>query len=265
MSKPSIEVVPIPAFQDNYIWLISKPGVKQTAVVDPGDAQPVKEYLAKKQLELAAILITHHHGDHTGGIKDLTESFPQAVVYGPANEFVPGVRKKVREGDLITISALDLSLQVLDVAGHTAGHIAFFTDKTTLPMLFCGDTLFSVGCGRLLGGSALQLHNSLNKIAALPPETQIYCAHEYTLANIEFAQQVTPNNKALQERAAQVKRLRKQQLPSLPSSIELENASNPFLQTDKEDVITAAEKFSGRTLSDKVEVFTQLRKWKDGF
>ena len=245
--------------------MITRTGSTQVVVVDPGDAQVVQQVLNKGGLELVAILVTHHHGDHTGGVKELTTRHPGAIVYGPVRENIPGVQYKVQEGDTVDIPALNLSMKVLDVPGHTAGHIAYFSTTDTCPTLFCGDTLFSVGCGRIFEGTAEQLHNSLKKLAELPGNTQVYCAHEYTLTNIKFALHSMPANKALLKHEKIAQQLCSKHLPSLPSTIELECNINPFLRLDKKDVIAATEQFAGRKLTNSVQVFTYLRKWKDIF
>ncbi|WP_456412527.1 hydroxyacylglutathione hydrolase [Thiolapillus sp.] len=253
------EVIPLPAFDDNYIWLLQRQGVAACAVVDPGDEAPVIAYCAEHDLRLSAILVTHKHGDHTGGVAELKRRWPRAVVYGPAHEPVAAVERRLVQGDEVVLEELRLALGVLDVPGHTEGHIAFHGEN----LLFCGDTLFAGGCGRVFSGSFEQLSDSLRQIAALPPETQVYCAHEYTLANLGFAKWVEPENPALLARIRQEQDKRARGLPTVPSSLALELATNPFLRTDQPAVIEAAETWAGRTLSGHREVFRALRQWKD--
>ena len=230
----------IPAFQDNYIWVIegdSPSGAQAVVVVDPGDPEPVLRDLAKRQQQLAAILITHHHGDHVGGISALVERAPKLhptrplPVYGPYGENIAGVNARLREGDVVEIDALNCRFSVIEVPGHTLGHIAYFGFcGDTLPVLFCGDTLFAAGCGRLFEGSPEQMYTSLQRLANLPPETAVYCTHEYTLANLKFAAHVLPHDTAIAARLLQVQQLRHHQCASLPSSIEAELSTNPFLK-----------------------------------
>lgn len=249
---------PIPAFNDNYLWLLTQPGDDRAAIVDPGDAGPVLQTLAEKNLRLCAILITHHHNDHIGGVRKLLAAYPGIPVYGPANEDIPTLTQLLREGDCVTLPN-GLSFSVLDVPGHTAGHIAYYGDGK----LFCGDTVFACGCGRLFEGTPQQMHASLSKIAALPGETLMYCAHEYTLDNIAFAQWVEPNNADLLQRAQDAKALRAQGVPTVPSRLELEKRTNPFLRFDEPTVIAAAEWEVGRKLGGGAEVFWAVRRWKD--
>lgn len=252
-------VIAIPAFRDNYIWAILDGRSEHAVVVDPGDAAPVKQTLAARGLALAGILITHHHHDHTGGIDELLADGP-VPVWGPAAEPVPQVSVPLSGGEKVEIEPLSLTLEVIAVPGHTSGHIAYFGEG----MLFCGDTLFAGGCGRLFEGTAAQMHASLSALAALPPQTRVYCAHEYTESNLRFALQVEPDNAALVQRLAEVSRLRAEGDITLPSSIELELATNPFLRPHSPSVIKSAEAHAGRRLGSAVEVFTTLRAWKDG-
>jgi len=254
-----VEVIALPAFDDNYIWLLRSEGMSACAVVDPGDEDPVLAYLDAQELQLGAILITHKHGDHTGGVKALKLRWPRAVIYGPAHEPVSALDEKLEEGADISLLQGELNLQVLDVPGHTEGHIAYYGDG----LLFCGDTLFAGGCGRVFSGTFEQLSDSLRRIAALPAETLIYCAHEYTLANLGFARWVESENAALLQRIREDEEKRARDLPTVPSTLALELASNPFLRTDVPEVIQAAEKWAGRSLSGHREVFKALRQWKD--
>jgi hydroxyacylglutathione hydrolase len=258
-------VVAVRAFTDNYIWIIRDP--HHAVVVDPGDATPVLDYLNQENLKLAAILNTHHHNDHVGGNAALLQKFP-VPVYGPANEHIPTLTHRLKEctdkeseEGCAYISEFSLSLHVLDIPGHTAGHIAYYGAN----MLFCGDTLFACGCGKLFEGTAQQMAHSLEKLADLPNETLVYCGHEYTLNNIRFARVVEPGNQALIERQAVVENLRSQGLPTLPSTIALEKATNPFLRCQQPEVIHNASSHAGKQLSDPVDVFATLRDWKNHF
>ena len=253
-----MKIIPVPAFEDNYIWLICDG--RYAAAVDPGDAEPVLGYLGHHGLRLAAILITHHHGDHTGGIEALLKH-AAVPVYGPRKENIPGITVPVGTGDTVRLPELGVELAVLDVPGHTAGHVAYYGANS----LFCGDTLFTCGCGKLFEGTPAQMHASLQKLASLPDDTQVYCAHEYTLENILFAKKVEPANRQLLEREARDCRTREQGRPTLPSSIALEKATNPFLRCEHPAVIEAASRFSGALLDDTVKVFAAVREWRNGF
>lgn len=231
-------------------------------VVDPGDAQPVLAALQQSGLTLEAILVTHHHGDHTGGVNDLRHA-TGAQVYGPAGEPMPEPLQRLVDGDVIT--SLGLRFEVLLVPGHTAGHIAFFAHIPLQdPVLFCGDTLFSAGCGRLFEGTAAQMLASLTRLAALPEATRVCCAHEYTLSSLRFARVVEPDNAALQAYQEHAQALRRQHLPTLPSSIQLEKSVNPFLRTHLPQVADAMQRRDA-SAHDAVSVFAALRTWKDQF
>lgn len=262
--RPSLELVPVPAFADNYLWLLTRG--EEAVVVDPGDAAPVEAALAERGLRLVAILITHHHPDHIGGLAKLLET-RDIPVYGPQRESKTIKRLSVElvEGDAVDV--LGRRYEVMEVPGHTLGHIAYFSRATELeaPVLLCGDTLFSGGCGRLFEGTPAQMHASLSRLAALPGATQVYCTHEYTMSNLAFAQAVEPGNQALQDHVARVRQLREQDLPSLPSSIELELRINPFLRTDHPSVREAATTRAGHETADPIETFATLRAWKDVF
>lgn len=250
----------ISVLKDNYVWIIQN-DKRQAIIVDPGAASPVLEYLKKNNLELAAILITHHHWDHTNGIFDIIAKYPNIPVYGPKHKQISGVNKLVGEGDDINFADFNLHLQVFDIPGHTLSHIAYYGNG----LLFCGDTLFSAGCGRLFEGTPQQMVTSLQKMLGLPDETVIYPAHEYTLNNLRFAETVEPHNQQIGKRKTEVSALIAKHLPSLPSKLSIEKATNPFLRLDSPEVIASAAKYADKPLQDKVEVFAYLRQWKDGF
>jgi hydroxyacylglutathione hydrolase len=253
-----MEIVPIPAFKDNYIWTLVQDGY--AVCVDPGDAVPVQKYLSQHSLKLAALINTHHHWDHTGGNIALLEQF-QVPLYAPKNENISGVTHRLSEGDEIALQQIGLRLRVLDIPGHTSGHIALYNDD----ILFCGDTLFACGCGRLFEGTPEQMSASLNKLATLNKNTKIYCGHEYTLANIAFAQAVEPDNKNITEREKRDAAKRENGQPTLPSTIGEELDTNPFLRCTDPAVIHAAEKYAGTSLPNQVAVFAALREWKNSF
>jgi hydroxyacylglutathione hydrolase len=258
------EISPIPAFKDNYIWLLARG--TQAFVVDPGDASPVIARLVADGLDLAGILVTHHHADHQGGIAALCERY-QPAVYAPAIESITGTTHPLKGGE--TLDILGSAVQVLAVPGHTLGHLAYLAPGA----LFCGDTLFGAGCGRLFEGTPAQMHDSLSSIAALPDETLIYCAHEYTEMNLRFALTVEPGNLALRQRADDAARLRAAGRPTVPSTLASEKASNPFLRCTQPAVITAALKYAegmeiragNRGDVSAVAVFAALRAWRNVF
>lgn len=262
-SADPLVVVPVPAFQDNYLWLLQNGA--QAVVVDPGDAAVVETTLADLGLRLSAIVLTHHHQDHTGGVLELCARRPMLPVFGPAQENIPGVTHPLVEGQTATLTALGLELRVLEVPGHTKGHIAYYCERSPAPLLFCGDTLFGCGCGRLFEGTAQQMQTSLAKLSALPDETLVYCAHEYTLSNIRFAQAVEPDNVALRERAAKDRGLRDQGRPTLPSTLAVEKQTNPFLRWDFAAVRAAAESQKSGAGSSPTTTFAAIRAWKDHF
>ena len=255
-----LEVLPVPAFRDNYIWLIVNPANHAAAIIDPGDAQPVLEVLQARNLHAVAILATHHHGDHVGGVQRIVERHP-VPVYGPALENVPGMTHPVSGGARVELPGLQTEFEVIDVPGHTLGHIAFHGAG----MVFVGDTLFMAGCGRLFEGTAAQLHASLERLSALPDATLAYCGHEYTEANLRFAAAVEPGNRHIRDRAAQAAARRRQGLPTVPAPIAEERRTNPFLRVHLPLVMEAASRQCGKPLRDPVEVFAAVRNWKDGF
>ncbi|WP_296270327.1 hydroxyacylglutathione hydrolase [Pseudomonas sp. UBA6323] len=256
-----IQIDALPAFNDNYIWLLQDADTRRCAVVDPGDAAPVQAWLqAHPDWQLSDTLITHHHFDHVGGVETLKNA-SGARVAGPAAEKIPACDLDLSDNDEIEV--LGLRFQVMAVPGHTLGHIAYYQAQQNL--LFCGDTLFAGGCGRLFEGTPQQMHQSLSRLAALPANTQVYCTHEYTLSNLRFAHAVEPDNTRLSERLAEVTRWREEGRISLPSNIELELATNPFLRTGEPSIIAAAKGRESGQSSEPSAVFACLRAWKDSF
>ncbi len=257
----------IPAFNDNYIWMISDSTTKAAYAVDPGDATPVLSRLKERNLMLAGILITHHHFDHVGGIDALLAALDYDIpIYGPNNPNIKQITHPLHEGEQISLEPLQLTFTVFEVPGHTLDHIAYYTDALQ-GVLFCGDTLFSAGCGRLFEGTPQQMLESLNKFKQLPGHTNVYCTHEYTLANLAFAAAVEPNNQAIAETLSACTQKREANEPTLPSTIEKERAINPFLRTDQPTVRQQAQQ-QVSTLSDQAEeheVFAAIRTWKDQF
>lgn len=254
-----IQVIRIPAFTDNYIWLITNEARQYGVLVDPGSATPVLAELEQRQIQPLAILITHKHNDHIGGINAIREKYPHIEIYGPANEEIPHRDHALTEGDLVHFDKLDATFQVMDVFGHTAGHIAYHGEAS----LFCGDTIFGAGCGRVFDGTMEDLHHALHRIAQLPPETLIYCAHEYTLDNLGFAKWVEPDNKDIDERQEDCWELLDSGQATVPFTLEMEFKTNPFLRTHIPEVIAKAEEVAGRELATQAEVFAALRIWKD--
>ena len=253
-----LEIVPLPAFQDNYIWTL-RDG-PYAAVVDPGEAAPVMAYLAREGLRLVAILATHHHPDHVGGIAELVAAH-EVPVFGPKGEPIPALTHPLGQGDRVEIAELAAAFTVLDIPGHTRAHVAYYG----LGSLFCGDTLFACGCGRVFEGTPAQMLDSLSKLAALPDETKVYCGHEYTLANIKFARAVDPGNAALAAREDRAKALRAAGRPTLPSTLGEERATNPFLRCAEPVVVESANKYLGARIGDPVSVFAAIREWKNRF
>lgn len=256
-----MELLALPAFTDNYIWMLHDG--RQALVVDPGESAPVELALAARGLVLAGILVTHHHADHVGGV-DALRTRLHGPVYGPAREDIPQPYLHVQGGDALEL--LGLQFQVIDVPGHTAGHIAYFCEQPgdSPPILFCGDTLFSGGCGRLFEGTPAQMHDSLARLAALPGNARVCCAHEYTLPNLRFAHSVEPHNSELEAYTARCEALRARGLATLPSSIAQERRINPFMRCDQPEVIAAAITHGAPSPSE-VDVLAALRQWKNNF
>lgn len=271
-----VDATPIGAFSDNYIWMIH--GLRdrtRVAVVDPGEAAPVVGALESRGLTLGAILVTHHHYDHVGGVAELKRRYRVEVI-GPADETIPECSRSVRGGERVRVEAIDAEFAVMDIPGHTLGHIAYFCPPRPAQRgegrgegrtgaLFCGDTLFSAGCGRLFEGTPEQMTRSLSSLQALPTETRVFCGHEYTVNNLRFARAVEPDNVSARDYLETARGLRAKGQPTLPSTMALEIEVNPFLRCRQPTVQKSAERHAGRTLEGEVAVFATIRRWKDGF
>jgi hydroxyacylglutathione hydrolase len=256
-------ITPIPAFTDNYIWAIANPETGAVIVVDPGDAAPVEKFLASRRYSLIGILVTHHHRDHTGGVQALKEHY-QCPVYGFRQSKIDALTQRVSEGD--RFSLMGLEFEVIEVPGHTLDHVAYLVrEDLEDPALFCGDTLFSGGCGRLFEGNAAMMFASLCKLKALPARTRVYCTHEYTLANLAFARAAMPDNQDLSDYRALCERTRAAGNPTLPSTMETELKINPFLRFDTKELQASVQQSASITTTNEIEIFTALRKWKDKF
>ncbi len=252
-------IIPIPAFKDNYIWMFFDNTSKNAWVVDPGDAKPVIATLQKMGLTLAGILVTHHHHDHSGGVAELLQHWNQCAVFGSHLSGVEGITHYVKNKDEITCGSV--RLKIAEIPGHTLDHIAFYNNE----VLFCGDTLFSAGCGRVFEGTPEQMYHSLLQLRALPSATKMYCGHEYTRANLNFAHQVEPNNAHIVDKMQKVNMLLAENKPTLPSTVGEEKAFNPFFRCDEPSVIHAVEKYTNKTLKNPADVFACLRTWKNNF
>src|SRR6202049_1216570 len=251
---PHLDVRPVRAFSDNYIWLIDSPRGEALVAADPGDAAPVIAELRLRGASLAAILLTHHHPDHIGGVPELLRHWEVPVI-GPDDARIAQRTRTVRGGDRCELSELGLSFEILQVPGHTVSHIAFWGHGA----LFCGDTLFSAGCGRMFEGTPIQMNASLNRLRALPPETRMFCGHEYTAANLRFALTVDPENRTAQDYRDAVERTRAADAPTLPSPLSLEIVINPFLRCDTAAIRASVEAHAGRPLPEPADVFAELR------
>ena len=253
-----LSVEPIKAFEDNYIWLVTTN--EGSIVVDPGESSKIIKLIDENKINLKGIFVTHHHYDHTDGLKDLSRKL-NIDIYGPCNN-INEINKRVKNSDHISILGIDF--KIIEVPGHTLDHIAFYSFNDGEPILFCGDTLFAGGCGRIFEGTYEQMFESLNKLSSLPKNTKIYCGHEYTLSNLKFAIEVDSNNKDLIKEYEQIKRLRNIDCPSLPSTLDRELKINPFLRYDNYSIKNKIKKEFGIS-GNGLDIFTALRKWKDSF
>lgn len=268
MPKQILQVHPIAAYDDNYIWLLSDGHC--ALVVDPGDAQPVIAYLKEHHLQLKAILITHHHADHVGGIAELHDWCLATVgeaptVYGPMIENIPFLAESLMQGDSLHLQAPACDVFVMEVPGHTLGHLAFYVETLGGKHLFCGDTLFASGCGRVFEGTHEQMFHSLMKLKQLPDDTYVHCAHEYTLSNIKFALAVEPHNQDLLDWGMKAQALRSAGKPTLPTTMAHERRVNPFLRSDLPSVMQVVNSHQAIVSAEPIDVFAALRIWKDGF
>ncbi len=255
---PPLHLEPLPALSDNYIWLLAD-ARGQAVVVDPGEDAPVEAALARKNLRLRAILLTHHHPDHTAGAAALRERHG-ATVFAPEDERITDVDRRVHEGDTVALEAPAVHFEVWVVPGHTRSHVAFVGEG----LLFCGDTLFSLGCGRLFEGSPRQMLASLDRLATLPDDTRVCCGHEYTLSNAAFASQVEPDNPILSDRIQSARQALRHGHASVPSRMAEERAANPFLRVDSEAVVRWVNEHEGAG-HDRTSRFAALRAAKDRF
>lgn len=265
--QTALQVTAVPILYDNYIWVIYDSKTRVALAIDPGESHQLIAFIEAKSLKLEAVLITHHHPDHTAGLPALLQYAAQneqdLPVYGPSYGQIRTISNPLKDGDQIQFESLGLSFQILYTPGHTTDHICYFSESNQEPWLFCGDTLFSAGCGRLFEGSAAQMYESLQKLARLPESTLIYCAHEYTAANLAFAAQVEPDNLTLKEHQEQVDSWLKQDMISLPSTLVREKAINPFLRADLPVLAQSASNHAGKTITPGQDTFAYLRRWKD--
>ena len=253
-----LSIEPIKAFEDNYIWLLTTN--EGSIVIDPGESSKIKSLIDNNEIDLKGILITHHHYDHTNGLNDLSDN-GMLDIYGPENNIVE-INKRVKDSDCISIIGLDF--EIIEVPGHTLDHIAFYSFNENMPILFCGDTLFSGGCGRVFEGTHKQMYDSLNKLASLPKHTKVYCGHEYTLSNLKFAIEVDTKNKDLLDEYNHVKKLNISKNPSLPSTLDKELKINPFLRCNNMSIRNKINK-EFNVSGDDFKIFTALREWKDNY
>ncbi|XOV78661.1 MAG: hydroxyacylglutathione hydrolase [Aestuariibacter sp.] len=254
-----LQVTAIPAFTDNYIWCLHNE--KNAWIVDPGDATPVLQHLKEHGLTLNGLLITHHHADHIGGLKTLLNSYKNTPVIGPQSARIPYLTQQVSDGDIVRLPELDCELEVIEVPAHTNEHIAFYGK----PGLFCGDTLFSAGCGRLFEGTPQQMWRNLSRFAQLPETTKVYCAHEYTQANNQFALAVKPDDEAFLAHKKLIDSLRKDNQLTIPTTIAMEKKVNPFMRVEEPEIANAITAHSGHKLETAEDVFREMRLWKDTF
>ncbi len=261
-NRAPLSINPLSVFNDNYIWIISNQNTQSVYVVDPGDGDAVIQYLVDNKLTLAGILITHHHPDHTGGITKLIEfSQTPLAIYGPASEAIDGINVPLTTQKSILLEAFNQIVDIIPLPGHTLGHIGYFVENN----LFCGDTLFSGGCGRIFEGTAEQMHASLIRLSNLPADTRVFCAHEYTLDNLRFALTVEPSNRVLQDYYSRCLVKREQKIATIPSSIAIERNINPFLRCNTDTVASSVNLHFGTNNSEPLHIFTHLRQWKDNF
>lgn len=260
MANLEIQIVALAALRDNYIWAITHPQQRSMLVIDPGEASPVLDYLQQQELTLQGILLTHHHWDHVNGVAELVRAHP-APVYGSQENPYQGVTHRLVDQERVKINDYFPSFACIAIPGHTLDHLAYYSEG----LLFCGDTLFAAGCGRLFEGTPAQMYDSLQKLATLPGHTQVYCAHEYTLDNLRFAHQAEPSNSHILQRMHAVEALRKQGLPSIPATLSEELQTNPFLRCDVTEIKQQAEQYSQQSLPDPIAVFAALREWKNSF
>lgn len=259
LKSDMLEVFPIPAFVDNYIWCLHNE--TKAWVVDPGDATPVEQYLQSNNLTLEGVLITHHHADHIGGLKRLVTTYPNVEVYGPISTRIPFLTRQVSEGERVTLASLGCEFEVLEVPAHTKEHIAYFGAVG----LFCGDTLFSAGCGRLFEGTPEQMWHNFKRFNQLPGDTKVYCTHEYTQANNQFALTISPEDKHFNQHQEYIAKQRAANLPTLPTSIEQERKVNPFMRVEDALIAKLVSDHTKMSTDTPVEVFAAMRHWKDVF